>query len=359
LDANEVRIYLGEVFGGRFEIHSLLADGYFSGVFAAIDRTTGSSVAVKVLSALHQDPEAIIEFETEVSLLRALERCSNIVTLLESGVHEIHVSTSAGAVLEFKARYAVLELAAGSIEMLLADLTRLSWADRLSLFREVAKGAHQMHRKRMVHRDLKSGNALVFESDPSARLSDLGRSRDTSVPDRFPALAYSAGRGDLRFAPPEFLWLQGSTDPDVLWRAELYLLGSLLFELATGVGLTAMVFGDHSALLQYSESLPSDEVRKLAFLGRLGEMREKYEFAYSVFAAEPPPAIRDQLVALVRVLTDPDPIRRVPTARLRRNLPAAWDLQWLLVRLDAISRTLAIAERSSAPRWARPRKTRR
>src|SRR3546814_12706888 len=99
-----------------------------------------------------------------------------------------------------------------------------------------------MHSRRIVHRDLKSSNALLFNVDsrkPAVKISDLGRSCLTTEPPRFSTQQYVAGRGDLSFAPPELLWLQGDNDPGHYRQADLYLVGSVLFELATAQGITA------------------------------------------------------------------------------------------------------------------------
>jgi serine/threonine protein kinase len=176
-------------------------------------------VALKVLK--HGTTGAgVIEFETEGRLLSGLTRCSNVVNLLgpamEKDAIQVRPVAAANVLVELPVSYIVLELADACLADLLADRHLLAWEERLLLLRHVVKGVHQMHLQGIVHRDLKSENALVFavpREGFTAKVADLGRSRDLNQPVRFVAQDYLIGRGDWRFAPPEFLWWLGADDP--------------------------------------------------------------------------------------------------------------------------------------------------
>ena len=206
-----------------------------------------------------------------------------------------------------------------------------------------------MHLRWMVHRDTKSDNVLLFSRPEQAKVSDLGRSRDTRQSPRFIPNDYAHGRGDLRFAPPELLWgLGDSSDADLMVRGDLYMLGSLLFELSTGVGLTSVVFGDPRAVALAAHGLDVGS-RQSNFELRQHEIRERYEAAYDQFSAELPAAIRGPATDLLRLLTHPDPARRTPAFRRRRHRDD-WDLQWLLMRVDVLRRILSAAAAAAARR---------
>jgi hypothetical protein len=99
-------------------------------------------------------------------------------------------------------------------------------------------------------------------------------SRDTRKPARVAAGNYDFGRGDLRFAPPELLWGLGESDDfELMARGDLYLLGSLWFEVATGVGLTSLALGNPLAVRASVALLPED-VRRRDFQARTAELRE-------------------------------------------------------------------------------------
>ena len=334
MDAAEQQVYIGVTLAGRYLIETHIGSGNFSGVFRALDQSTGRQVAVKILSfrSAHS-PEARIELDGEKALLELLSGSSHVVNLLDGGAHQLELAAPGGATVQFDVPYLVLELADGCLAELLLNRARLPWQARLELFRDLVKGVHQMHLSRVVHRDVKSDNSLVFSRPQVAKIADLGRSKNTAEPARFVAEAYEAGRGDLRFAPPELLWKCGTDDPDDMARVDLFLLGSLFFEIATGVAITQLALMDPLAILTAASRLPRS-VREADLRVRTNELRGEFLPAYDLFEREVPPHIRDPAVRLLRQLTDPDPTARVPSFR-RRSLPP-WDLQWLIRKADVL-----------------------
>jgi serine/threonine protein kinase len=242
--------------------------------------------------------------------------------------------------------FMVLELASASLADVLAQRQQIPWLDRLRLFRDVVKGAHQMHVQRILHRDIKSDNVLLFETRPPlAKLSDLGRSKDTRQSPRVVPNQYEAGRGDPSFLPPEMLWLQGASDAHSYLRADLYLLGSVLFELASGVGLTAFALGNPRVIIAQALRL-DPAARDQEFQNRIPDLRSQMELAYDAFRQELPNSIKHEATMLLRQLTNPDPVLRQPV-RPFQNLPPVWDLQWLLRRIDILVLRLETALRDT------------
>jgi eukaryotic-like serine/threonine-protein kinase len=361
----EAQIYENQVFTGArstYTVGKRLGDGGFAGVFAATEDATGRSVAVKVLAFHGRPADAELEFDGERALLGMLTGCSNVATLLDHGQFEFQMQVTAptGVPIDFPARspFMVLELAQGSLDELLADRHKIAWDRKLLLFREVAKGVHQMHLKKMVHRDVKAENALTFSQSPYAKITDLGRSKDTQQAPRFLSDDYLTGRGDIRFAPPEFVWGLGTDDALDQWRGDLYHLGSLLYEIATATGITSAALGDPIAVIyNHVRRLGSFENRLLDFEVAIPELREQYEPMIEAFALELPPAIRMEATQLLRQLVNPDPTGRVPVKPLG-ELPIYWDLQWLLIRVDIMIKRLAADTRARA-KLAERRKRRR
>ena len=352
MPANPVhQLFLGVTLDGRYEVHAYRGEGHFSFVFEGRDAQRDQVVALKVLQPVYTATQ-VEEFETEEALLRLLAPASHIVKLLDSGTDRTSVMVmppTTGPPIALPTRYLVLELADASLADLLADRDRLDWSDRLALFRDAVKGVHQMHARKVVHRDLKSDNLLVFhrgKTGAALRLSDLGRSRNLAEPPRFLSRDYELGRGDLRFAPPEFIWALGLDDNDHAFRrADLYLLGSVLFELATGQGLTALALGDPRGLMAHAVALPHAQ-RTPDFRGRLNELRARYQLPFDLVESELPAAIREQGMRLLRQLCDPDPSARDYMTRQSRT-PRAWDLNWLIQRVDILGRQLAMSTLST------------
>jgi serine/threonine protein kinase len=361
MDPGEIQLFLSETLAGRYRPTAHIGSGGFAGTFSANDQQAGSvaDVAVKILK-LNQcgSADARQEFADEVRLLQMLQGCDRVVDVLDSGQHTVHlrhpsVNTSIPVMTEFS----VLELAAGSLAALLLHGPQLGWPDRLALYRDVVKGIHQMHLRRIVHRDLKAENVLVFENPQVAKVTDLGRAHDTSEQPRFAADAYIAGRGDLRFAPPEFLWLQGTQDPEDQALADIYLLGALLFEVATGVYFTSMLVPNTMAVVQANAPL-TDTQRRHAWESRVPWLRESARPVYASFDASVPAAIRGRTGELLRLLTDPDPTRRLPVRPGSREAISCWNLEWLLRRVDGLRRGIDTSFRKHYLK-GRPRPNRR
>lgn len=344
MDPNEASLYSGEVFSGArsdYLIGSLLASGGFAGVFDAVDQSSGTSVAVKVLAFGGRPHNAPAEFQAEIELLRLLGACSNVVTLRDEGSYSTQLHGPGNLVFPVTVPFMVLDRAVTGVDALLANRHQLSWIDRLHLYRDLVKGIHQMHIRRLVHRDVKAANGLAFQSEPTGRITDLGRSKNTREQPRYPLDAYEVGMGDLRFAPPELLWRLGTTSSESYCRCDLYLLGSLFYEFATATGITASALGNPSAWIARASNLPDHAARERDYQSQLPHLRNLYEPIYGLFGAELPRSIAKEATLLLRQLTDPEPARREPSG-LRRQLPPRWDLQWLLYRLDIFSRRLEL-----------------
>ena len=154
-------------------------------------------------AAVH--PESAVEFDHEGELLEALRKSRNVVELLDSDSSSITVTVNETP-LPMLVSFHVMELADAALSELLLLRHEVDWTVKLRLFRDVVAGIHQMHVKGIVHRDLKASNVLLFDTKkrrPTAKVSDLGRSRDLSRPPRFGQHAYAAGRGDRSDAPSE------------------------------------------------------------------------------------------------------------------------------------------------------------
>lgn len=334
-------IQAGTTLQDRFRLTDFLAEGHFSLVFKASDNQQGNEAAVKLLKPSN-DLSAMQEISTEHALLGQLLGRDCVVDVFHGGQASLELSLGSTPI-PVGTYFLVLELADGVLSELTANRHRVEWQTRIDLFRSVARGLHQMHLDGIAHRDLKSDNVLIFtdRQQPNAKVSDLGRGATCGDDRRFPKAAYRRGRGDLTFAPPELLCEAGSADPRTWIQTDLYLLGSIWYELATGVPLTAAVLG---AVADLRSSLGPHDARRPStedFLGRAGELESPFEGAWSLARQEMPAAIREQGMLLLRQLTHPDPRRRGPMPRER----SVGDLNWILRRVDIIGKQLAYAER--------------
>jgi serine/threonine protein kinase len=335
-------LLVGQILDGRFELVDVVGSGNFSLVFDALDHHSQRHVAVKLLHpARAAQLLAVAEFETEGQLLERMRGSRNIIAYDGTFASAIQVTLS-GQTIPLPVRFHILELAEGSLEDLLPDRDNVDWILRLEFFREAVSGVHQMHLKRAMHRDVKCANALLVgtsrRDSPVVKLGDLGRSRSLDDPPRLAATDYQLGRGDPDFAPPEYIWGLGRDDQDSFRRADLYLLGSLLFELAKGHGLTAIAYA--------GEWLVAGNAHSSALYNtRIATLRTYLEPALDLFAQAVPSQIRREATALVRQLGDPSPDAREERLRTERRLPST-GLDWVLRRVDILRRTLILERRT-------------
>lgn len=324
---------------GDYTVGDPIGEGNFCVVLEGQRTSPKAQVALKVLEPSAQ-VEDQVDFKNEGVLLTKLTRARAVVDIVETRVDTIQLQSPLGVPVPMALHTHVLEYGDGMLEELVeSDTVRQNWdwSERLDHWRSCILGIHEMHLKRIVHRDLKSSNCLLFlkNKDVPCKVSDLGRARDLDKLAHLPAQDYIAGRGDMRFAPPELLWLRGSPDDDEAHRAaDLYALGSLLFELGTGQGITAAALPTprdavHMALADRRAGIQRD----------LGALRPRYEMPLTQFHHACPDAIRNEATALVRQLCDPDPTQRGMKVSGRR--PAAGEgLNWLLRKADILQKRL-------------------
>ena len=122
----------------------------------------------------------------------------------------------------------------GTLADWLADLGRLPMATAVSLTRDVALMMERTLLPRgIVHRDLKPSN-IMFASDGSFRLADLGSAHIDGSGERGLSPS-STGMMGVFLGTPAYMAPEQMLDPaDVDYRADIYSLGVIFFEMLTG-----------------------------------------------------------------------------------------------------------------------------
>ena len=153
---------IGQIIGQRFELLGLAGSGGMSTVYRALDRHSGSVVAVKLASARGLNPNDMERFVREANMLALLQH-PGIVSYVAHG------HTPAGFL------YLAMEWLDG--EDLAHRLARapLSVRESLVLIRRVADALSLAHRRGIVHRDLKPSNLFLrHRSVERVTLLDFG-----------------------------------------------------------------------------------------------------------------------------------------------------------------------------------------
>jgi len=199
-------------FGADYQVRRVIGRGGMGTVVHVESTRDGRSYALKYC---HSGENVHRRFVREVRFLSNL-RHPNIVPVVD-------------ARLEHAPAFYVMPLAVGSLQDEVEILARKLSAT-IQVFREVCAGVKAIHDAGVVHRDLKPSNVLRL-ADGSVVVADLGAAkrdpRHSSV-----LTATTAIVGTLAYLAPEQLLPEGSRLADR--RADLYQLGKILYQLASG-----------------------------------------------------------------------------------------------------------------------------
>jgi tetratricopeptide (TPR) repeat protein len=210
----------------HYEVTGRLGGGGMGVVYRARDTRLGREVALKFLHpASSRTPQTLERFQREASAVSLLNH-PNICTLYDVGTHEGHP-------------FLVLELLEGTTLKELLRKAPLPAHRVAELGAQIADALDAAHGKGIVHRDIKPGNVwltprgqvkvLDFGLAKLVSGRGAGDSSDTSAPTEHALTEVGVTVGTLAYMSPEQLLglpLDG--------RADLFSLGAVLHELATG-----------------------------------------------------------------------------------------------------------------------------
>jgi tetratricopeptide (TPR) repeat protein len=206
---------VGEVVSaGRYRITRFLAAGGMGEVYEAEDLIVGGTIALKTLrDELSASADAVDGLRREIALARKVTH-ANVCRLHDVGEH-------AGRV------FLTMELLAGTT--LAAHLATsgplpVEELDRISA--QLVTGLGALHAAGIVHGDFKTSNVMLV--DGRAVITDFGLARATT--ERDPQVTSDAAlRGTPAYMAPEQVEGRPPTP-----ASDIYALGVVLFELATG-----------------------------------------------------------------------------------------------------------------------------
>jgi eukaryotic-like serine/threonine-protein kinase len=201
------------VLNGRYEIDSVLGQGGMAKVFRGTDQVLGRTVAIKVLSPqFTDDAQFVTRFRREAQAAASLNH-PNIVGVFDTGSQsDVHF-----IVMEYVEGRTLRDVIRADGPLLPERVAEIGDA--------VAKALQTAHEAGMVHRDIKPGN-IMLTSDGEVKVMDFGIAR-TSTGDTLTQTA--AVLGTASYLSPE--QAQGQS---VDARSDLYSLGCVLYEMATG-----------------------------------------------------------------------------------------------------------------------------
>ncbi len=202
--------------GGRLELQGEIGAGSMGRVFRAFDRTTGRTVAAKVVLARHEvNLDALLSFQHEGAVLSRLEH-PHIVEIYDTFAEE-HASCI------------IMELLDGQPVSRLLDAGPLSLHRARGIGIQIAQALAYAHQQGIVHRDIKPDNVMVLDDD-EVKVTDFGIARilqpDTSL--------HTIATTGMRMGTPLYMAPEQIQGKKVDGRTDIYALGAMLFHLITG-----------------------------------------------------------------------------------------------------------------------------
>lgn len=226
-----------------FYVKQRLGRGSMGIVYKAIDRGTGTEVALKMLRHdLTFNRQAALRFRQEAEIVKSL-------------THP-HIVRVYGQFAAYQTNFIAMEFCDG---LTLADFIKahgplpddVTWA----ILGQLSSALWCAHEAGVAHRDLKPSNVML-QRDGVVKLTDFGLARDASVSNTS-LTGHGQVLGTPRYMAPEQL---GGARGDN--RVDLYALGCLTYELITGGPLFPARRFDELMRQRFRWTLPqADEIR--------------------------------------------------------------------------------------------------
>lgn len=205
------RFATGELLVGRYRIVAPLGKGGMGEVYRADDLTLGQPVALKFLPPhLTEDPGRLARFRKEVALARRVSH-PNVCRVYDIAEHEGQ-------------SFLTMEFIDGEdLSSVLKRLGRPTEEKSVEMARQLCGALAAVHDQGLLHRDLKPANIMV-DGRGRIRLTDFGLA----------AVANELTAAEVRSGTPMYQAPEQLSGKEVTVRSDLYALGLVLYELATG-----------------------------------------------------------------------------------------------------------------------------
>ncbi|MFE5633498.1 tetratricopeptide repeat protein [Streptomyces sp. NPDC056542] len=209
---------------GRYRLHDVIGRGGMGEVWRATDESLGRRVAVKCLKPL--GPQRDPAFMT-VLRERFRREARVAASLQHRGVTVVHDFGEYDGVL-----FLVMELLEGhNLSQLLEENEQhpLPVHDVVDIAEQVAEALAYTHRQGIVHRDLKPANIMRL-GDGAVKICDFGIARlgaDIGFTSKLTGTGIAMGT-------PHYMSPEQISGGDIDHRSDLYSLGCVLYEIATG-----------------------------------------------------------------------------------------------------------------------------
>ncbi|MBR6676378.1 MAG: protein kinase, partial [Clostridia bacterium] len=205
--------YVGATIDGRYKVERIIGVGGMAVVFKAFDQLQNRHVAIKMLKEeIAGEEDSVKRFVNESKAVSMMSH-KNVVSIYDVNVRE-------------DIKYIVMEYIEGiTLRNYMTKRGRLTLREIISYTEQILLALNHAHSKGLVHRDIKPQNIMLLKNG-IIKVTDFGIAK---LPNAETVTMTDKAIGTVYYISPE----QASGQP-IDRRSDLYSLGIMLYEMATG-----------------------------------------------------------------------------------------------------------------------------
>ena len=205
--------YVGLIFDNRYRIERVVGVGGMAIVFKATDLLMRRPVAVKILKdEISADEQSVKRFENEFRAVAMLSH-QNIVNIYDVSVRRT-------------IKYIIMEYVEGiTLKNYMQHREVLTLREIISYTTQILRAMDHAHKKGIIHRDIKPQNIMLLKNG-IIKVMDFGIAK---LPNAETVTMTDKAIGTVYYISPE-----QASGGEIDARSDLYSLGAMMYEMATG-----------------------------------------------------------------------------------------------------------------------------